>query len=185
MHAMRVSVNNHTDDSTIAIRVCARICGGGSMTNAIRFHVPGIPVAKGRARVTTIGGHARAYTPAKTRDFETAIGLYAQQAMRQSGEPMAVDGEVVRADILVVRAPLKSWSRKIAAVKPNTYAVGSVDLDNQVKAILDGLNTIAFLDDRQVAALTVARIWGDRDRIEIEVEAYPENMEAPNASQAG
>lgn len=149
-----------------------------------KFTYEGVAVAKGRPRVTTRGGFARAYTPTKTRDFETAIGLYAQQAMRQSGEPMAVDGEVVRLDVLIVRAPLKSWSRKKAAERLGTYASASGDIDNIAKAVGDGLNTIAFLDDRQVAALTVARIWGDRDRIEIEVEAYPENMEAPNASQA-
>ena len=30
--------------------------------------VPGEPVAKGRPRLTTQGGHPRAYTPARTED---------------------------------------------------------------------------------------------------------------------
>jgi len=141
------------------------------------FVYEGVAVAKGRPRVTTRGGFARAYTPAATRTFETALGLYAQQAMRQSGEPMAVDGESVHVDILIERAPLKAWSPKRAAARKGGPATGAVDLDNQVKAILDGLNKVAFLDDRQCFGITAVRTWGERDLIRVTVEAYPEHME--------
>jgi Holliday junction resolvase RusA-like endonuclease len=47
----------------------------------ISFFVQGIPVAKGRARITTVGGFPKAYTPQKTRDYETQVAWQAKSAM--------------------------------------------------------------------------------------------------------
>jgi Holliday junction resolvase RusA-like endonuclease len=43
--------------------------------------VPGAPVPKGRPRLSTFGGHARAFTPAKTRRYEDLIRLEAGRVM--------------------------------------------------------------------------------------------------------
>ena len=56
------------------------------MINAVAFTVPGEPQGKGRARVGTIGGHARMFTPAKTVAYEGLIAHAAAQAMG-TGEP--------------------------------------------------------------------------------------------------
>ena len=47
----------------------------------IEFTVEGAPVPKGRARVTTRGGFARAYTPAKTREYEDVVKSAGKEAM--------------------------------------------------------------------------------------------------------
>jgi Holliday junction resolvase RusA-like endonuclease len=43
--------------------------------------VPGAPVPKGRPRLSTINGHARAFTPTKTRRYEDLIRLEAGRVM--------------------------------------------------------------------------------------------------------
>lgn len=163
MHALRVSVNNHTDDSTIAIRACARICGGGCMTNALRFHVPGIPVAKGRARVTTIGGHARAYTPAKTVAYESTVALMARQAMGASspmGGPLAVS--------IVATWPIPpSWPKKRR--ESEVFKASRPDLDNIAKAIGDGCNGVVWADDSQIVDLRCVKRYGQIPGVVVEV----------------
>lgn len=36
----------------------------------IKFEVLGVPVGKGRPKFSTVNGHAVAYTPAKTANYE-------------------------------------------------------------------------------------------------------------------
>ncbi|MBG7616496.1 RusA family crossover junction endodeoxyribonuclease [Brevundimonas sp. BAL450] len=127
-------------------------------------------VGKARPKFARIGGNVRTYTPKKTADYETAIGYAAKAAMLRSGEPLAVE-EAVVVDILVERAPLKSWSRKKAAAMLGTPITGKPDIDNLAKAILDGMNGIAFLDDAQVAGLVFWRRWSAVDRITVKVTA--------------
>jgi crossover junction endodeoxyribonuclease RusA len=43
------------------------------------------------------------------------------------------------------------------------------DASNIVKAIEDGLNRVAWLDDRQVADLHAKKHWGDSDRIVVSI----------------
>lgn len=43
------------------------------------------------------------------------------------------------------------------------------DLDNHVKAVLDALNGICFIDDRQVTEIHAQKFFGD-PHIEIELE---------------
>ena len=40
------------------------------------------PVAKGRAKMTTFGGHARAYTPAKTRNAEAEVRISIRENLK-------------------------------------------------------------------------------------------------------
>lgn len=136
------------------------------------FTYDGPAVGKGRPRATTVQGRARMYTPAKTVTFETAIGLHGAQAIRAQG-PLCVDMPVaLRVD--VIRAPLKSWSRKKAEAMRGRCVTGKPDADNIGKAIADALNGVAYLDDAQIADFHVTRRWGDADEIIITVEAFDE-----------
>jgi Holliday junction resolvase RusA-like endonuclease len=136
------------------------------------FVYEGSAVAKARPRVRLQGGFARAYTPKKTRDFEAAIGAQALAAMRETSGLAAE--EAVTVSIVITRGPLKAWSKRKAAEAIGEPAIGSRDIDNQAKAILDGLNGVAFLDDKQVCGLHVRRVWGRWDQIDVEVRAYPD-----------
>jgi Holliday junction resolvase RusA-like endonuclease len=58
--------------------------------------------------------------------------------------------------------------------RPKTVAKGywhtnPGDASNVVKAIEDGLNRVAWVDDRQVADLHAKKHWGDSDRIVVSI----------------
>lgn len=102
------------------------------MTRAVSFFVEGVPVPKARPRVTR-SGHT--YTPARTAAWEETIGWAAKAAM--------------------VGAP--PFAGVLEVTLRFSGARASADLDNLTKSVLDGLNKIVFLDDKQVAGLDLGR----------------------------
>jgi len=85
------------------------------------------PVPKSRPRFS----QGRVYTPKKTKDYERAVQLFAQRAM--AGKKPFAGG---------VEVHLGFW-----CFRPNRTRYSfppRPDLDNLVKAVLDGLNGIAF-----------------------------------------
>lgn len=117
----------------------------------LRFVIPGRVGGKGRPRFTVIGGHARAYTPAKTASTEAMVRDFAAKAM--DGGPL-LDGPLELIVTVNLEKPT-SWSkRKCAETK---FPTGKPDLDNVAKLIGDALNGIVWRDDSQIAALHIAR----------------------------
>lgn len=107
------------------------------------FYVPGKP--KGKQRPGFARKTARAYTPKKTREYEKLIAFaYVRQCGEQFQGPVQVEIEAVF-------NPPKSWSRakKKRAVEGYIYP-GRPDVDNIEKAVLDGLNRVAYKDDASV-----------------------------------
>ena len=131
----------------------------------VRFVVPGEPQGKGRARVGTIAGKARMFTPAKTVAYEGLIAVAAQQAM--AGRPL-IEGPVM----LEVTAyfPIRdSWSKKkqAAALANAMLPTGLPDIDNVCKAVCDGINGVAWKDDRQVTDLHMKKRFAETPRVEV------------------
>lgn len=110
----------------------------------IRIIIPGRPVPKQRPRFTRTG---HIYTPQETRDYEDFVGWKAKEVIK---EPL--EGDIA----LYIRV----------YVNRNVFA----DIDNIAKAIMDGLNGVAYKDDRQVVCLSIQRIKGQEERVEIELE---------------
>ena len=135
------------------------------MTDPIRIVLAGVPVAKGRARMTRAGF---AYTPAHTRKSEAALRLAASEAMGDR-EPLSC---AVRVTIAVFLPIPISWSAKkrLSAAQGYLVPTSRPDLDNYVKAAFDACNTIVFRDDSQVAGLDVLKCYDAKPRIEILVE---------------
>ena len=109
------------------------------------FTVPGRPVPKERPRFNTRTGHA--YTPRRTQEYESRVGWHARLAR----VPMS-EGDV--------------------AVKITLYGKRRSDADNCAKSILDSLQGIAYVNDKQVVRLQVEWQQGD-ERAEIEIEEAP------------
>lgn len=126
---------------------------------AITFSVPGEPVPQPRPRVSTRGGFARAYVPAKhpVHAYRAAIA----NAARAAGA--GVHGEPVGVLIDLVWQRPKSHLRK-SGVKPDAPQFPRCDVDNAAKAVLDALNGVAWEDDSQVCSLTVAKHYGQEAR---------------------
>lgn len=129
------------------------------------FTIPGSPVAKGRPKLTTIGGMARAYTPAKTRNYEALVRVAAQEAM--SGRPL-MDGPLHLYVGVYLGIP-DSWSKrkKAAALEQLVLPTKKPDVDNVIKAVSDGMNTVAFTDDSRIVNLTASKRYSDMPRVEV------------------
>jgi Holliday junction resolvase RusA-like endonuclease len=134
----------------------------------IEFHVPGIPVAKGRARISTRGGKIRSFTPPKTVAFEGLVALAAERAM-EGADPLS--GPVSLS--LFVQLPIaQSWSmkKKLAALSGDLSPCGRPDIDNYVKAIADGGNGILWNDDGQITMLLATKRYAEVPGVHVEVQ---------------
>lgn len=109
---------------------------------ALRYFLPGTPQGKGRPRAcVTSGGKVRVFTPAKTRDYEASVQAHAMRCMALAGWKLgaSTDRYAVRLDLYFADARVS-------------------DLDNVSKIVLDALNGVVWVDDRQVCSLTVHRM---------------------------
>jgi Holliday junction resolvase RusA-like endonuclease len=118
--------------------------------------VYGKPVGKARPRFgRSRTGKAVAYTPFKTKKYEQEVKTLAQVAM--FGKSM------LEGPVRVTVAAYFSHKTKTG------YHTSRPDLDNIIKAILDGLNGIVFHDDAAVAEIIASKKYGE-DRVEVQVQ---------------
>ena len=101
------------------------------------FIVEGRPKPKGRPRMTRKG---YVYTPQDTLEYEAIIA----EAYEQS------DGPWFEGPILMRIAYTPDCQTIEIEEMPNATSKLRFDLDNAIKATLDGLNGIAYPDDKQV-----------------------------------
>ncbi len=109
--------------------------------------------AKDRPRFTKQGGK---YTPKKTTAYEKKIrDAYIAAADKE----VYMDGQPVVVVVRVYKQVLKSWSNKKKrrvideGIPPTTMP----DVDNYLKIAMDGLNGLAYKDDRQVVNAIVSK----------------------------
>ena len=136
------------------------------MSLVFSFTVPGEPVAKGRARAFVRGGRVAHYTPDKTERYEARVATFAQQAMA-GARPL--EGGVALSVVARFSIPA-SWSKKRrqAAMDGLEQVTKRPDLDNVLKAIKDGMNGIAWLDDSQVVQLVDCRkVYAEQPGVDV------------------
>jgi len=139
----------------------------------ITFSVPGKPVAKGRARVSVRGGHARMYTPEKTQRYEDAVRIAAAMAM---GDRMPMNEPVALSVTAYVQIPASmSKAKRLAAIEGRIVPGTRPDADNYAKAALDGCNAILFRDDALVTDLTVRKRYAENPRLVIVMETIADD----------
>ena len=114
---------------------------------------------KKRARVTCNGG----YQDERTRRFEADVARSVQAAMARTGVAMFT---------VPVRIGIAFFFRGDSGLMPTGSADG--DLDNLLKAVLDGMNKVAYLDDRLVQRLADSvKLTGPEDMIVIDITTAP------------
>jgi crossover junction endodeoxyribonuclease RusA len=112
--------------------------------DVIEIVVPGEPRPKGRPR---LGAHGNVYTPAATRAHEELVAWTVKGRLRQ---PLA-------GPLALKVCFFRSTERR-------------VDIDNLLKALMDGANGIAWADDSQVVDVSASRaIDRAHPRTEIEI----------------
>jgi len=143
----------------------------------IEFHIPGEPKPHPRPRAFVRSGHASIYTPKSAQDRKYNIQQFALDAMKAAGHEMPMDGLVsLEIEFVFPRPKNKIWKTKLM---PRERLAQGPDLDNLSKSVMDAMNQIVYMDDRQVAVLIVSK-WmaaGDESagiRIRVEVDGCPE-----------
>ena len=127
------------------------------MTMMITFKVDADPVGKQRARYAKRGNHVMAYTPDKTRNYETLIKAAAIEAMGSS-EPLETPVTLY----LYIRIPIpKSYSKKRAQDCLNGLEkpIRKPDASNILKSVEDGMNSIVYKDDSQIVNIHVTKVY--------------------------
>lgn len=137
------------------------------MTFMVNFTVDGEPVGKGRPRFARQGGFVRAYTPAKTVNWEQLVSDAAKQAMGSS-EPL--EGSLALS-VRVYKGIPASWSKKKRqeAIDGVVNPIGKPDIDNYVKAVMDAGNGILWVDDSQVIELHAMKRYSTYPSVSITV----------------
>lgn len=146
----------------------------------------GEPRGKGRPRATirkSKGGArqwADVFTDEKTRSYEGSVKSIARDYMAARND---VSGPLTGALSVTIRFRLgvpkstPKWltAEYLAGSRPYT---GGPDVDNMAKAILDGLNEVCFLDDRQIIRLFVTKGAAEVAGVDVRIEAL-EPQEQP------
>ena len=151
------------------------------MNKEVEFIIYGEPMAKQRPRATTYGKIARVYTPKDTINYENKVLSCYIDKLKELGidttKPYFEKNELIEVNIHsyfpLVKGDYgkkglnKSGRDKLAQV----YCPSKKDADNLAKIILDGLNEVAYVDDKQVVILTSIKYWTeDNARVEVKMK---------------
>lgn len=110
------------------------------------------PIPKARPRLSKFA----VYTPKKTKNFENLIAFEWKRRYKD-----LILKNAVKLDLLFCFKKAKSCKKTLHTQRP--------DIDNLEKAILDGLNKVAFVDDCQVVEMKSKKVFSDTDKILITV----------------
>lgn len=137
----------------------------------VRFSVHGKPVGKGRSKHRNVplpNGKVftQEYTPAETRNYEQIVRL---EYERQIGGLRFPKEDAIGMKILIVKPIPKSTSkrRREMMLVNKIYPGKKPDSSNVVKAIEDGLNGVAYVDDTQIVHHEVDAVYGEQPRVDI------------------
>ena len=119
------------------------------------FTIYGKP--QGKARPRFANGHT--YTPKQTTDYERQIK---NAFIAAGGEKIESDGVIIEIDVYYKRATADK--KKLSPTK-------KPDIDNICKIVLDGLNGVAYADDKQVISLTANKCFAVKgvERVEVRI----------------
>ena len=144
------------------------------MSHLITFKVHGTPVGKGRPRISTRGGFVRSYTPEKTRDWECHVSDVAHGAMLNAGAVPTYDAVHVVIDAYYPVPASYSKKKRAACINGEVKPMSKPDIDNVVKALLDAMNKVVYVDDKQVVNVQATKHYTDQDEgfvvVEVSVE---------------
>ena len=129
------------------------------MTFVVKFKVNGKPQGKGRPRFARRGNFVTTYTDEKTKTYENQIRDIAMIAMGSS-EPLKTPLEA----FIYISYPVPasySKTRTKDCLEGLERPTKKPDIDNVIKAYLDSMNNIIYLDDTQIVELHSTKVYGE------------------------
>ena len=132
------------------------------------FEVPGKIVGKARPRMNPNTGAF--YTPSATKDYESLIEQY---FLLKYPRFVPIESRCKISILAYFKIP-KSTNKKDTELmlKNEISPTKKPDIDNIVKSILDAMNKFAFKDDIQITKLDVEKLYGNEEKIKIEIIEY-------------
>lgn len=136
----------------------------------ITFQVDGV---KGKERARH--GKNGVYTPSSTKQYENMIlTKYKLAGGTLHNLPQALK---ITIECYYTMPKNTSQKNKARALQNDIKHVKhKTDVDNVAKAVLDGLNKVAYYDDCQVCELVVSKRYGITEKIVVTVELVGEGM---------
>jgi len=119
----------------------------------ITFEVNPVPAARPRV------GRFSTYYPKKYTKFKKDM-----EALTSELNMTPCENLVCVSLKFKIKTP-QSWSKKKRLERENTYCNNNSDIDNYIKAILDSLNGVYFVDDRQVVEVFASKKYSNEPRI--------------------
>lgn len=145
------------------------------MSKCVRIVIPGQPVPKERPRATRRG---HIYTPKKTKDYEELVKqIYKakyRNAIFEKNVPLSMD-------IIAYFGIPKSDSKAKKKKKSNGEILPTIkaDADNICKIIMDALNGVAYMDDKQITDIHVLKRYSDNTpRVDVMISEVNGNVES-------
>ena len=111
------------------------------------------------------GGRTWSFTPKNVAEWEKQLK---EEAQKHFPEPM--EGPVSLTIGFYISRPKSR--------RHENYCPTTPDLDNLEKAVLDGLNGVAYVDDRYVVVKSAAKLYvrGDEPRVHVVVTSLSNQM---------
>ena len=140
------------------------------MTFMVNFTVYGEPQGKARPRFRKVGNFVKTYTPQKTKSYEDEIRMFAKAAMGSS-KPL----ETPVALYLYIRKGIPaSYTKKrrndcLSGINKPTV---TPDCDNVLKAFMDAMNGIVYLDDKQIVSINCEKVYSEISGVDVLVKEH-------------
>lgn len=132
-----------------------------------QFEIEGKIKGKGRPRFSNYGGFVKAYTPADTASYENLIKVQFRITCGKWYSELPL-----KMKITAIHGIPKSTSKKDRArmLSGELKPTKKPDFDNICKIICDALNGIAYKDDTQVVELKMQKVYGELEKVIVEIE---------------
>ena len=131
------------------------------MEQKITFVIPGPAKAKDRPRINRNTG--RVYTPNATHKYEKLV-------KESYGDNPCFEDQFISIKILFKFEVPKSYSKtKHSEALRGVLRPSRADIDNYIKSVLDGLNKVAYSDDKYIYKIEAEKLFAEESETIVEI----------------